>query len=117
MLYKTDKKLFFFSSTINKIINLMRTHLKSHSQSWKFNSRNKKNLKTEKSSIPMELCVFAPDDGYAEAIIRGLRASFLSEAHYNQMKNCSTLAELKSVLFFFPSYFHVFIFFCVLPTR
>lgn len=53
----------------------------------------------------MELCVFAPDDGYAEAIIRGLRASFLSEAHYNQMKNCSTLAELKSVLFLFPKSF------------
>lgn len=46
----------------------------------------------------MELCVFAPDDGYAEAIIRGLRASFLTEAHYNQMKNCSTITELKSFL-------------------
>lgn len=50
----------------------------------------------------MELCVFAPDDGYAEAIIRGLRASFLTEAHYNQMKNCSTMAELKSVNYFNP---------------
>jgi len=28
----------------------------------------------------MDLCVFGIDDGYAEAIIRGLRASFLSEA-------------------------------------
>lgn len=46
----------------------------------------------------MELCVFAPDDGYAEAILRGLRAGFLTEAHYNQMKNCSTITELKSVI-------------------
>jgi len=31
----------------------------------------------------MDLSMFAVDDGYAEAIIRGLRASFLSEAQYN----------------------------------
>jgi hypothetical protein len=45
----------------------------------------------------MELCLFSIDDGYAESILRGLRAGFLNEVHYNQMKNCSTLAELKSV--------------------
>lgn len=45
----------------------------------------------------MELCLFSLDDGYAESILRGLRAGFLNEVHYNQMKNCSTLSELKSV--------------------
>lgn len=31
----------------------------------------------------MDLSIFAIDDGYAEAIMRGLRASFLTEAQYN----------------------------------
>lgn len=46
----------------------------------------------------MDLCVFGVDDGYAEAIIRGLRASFLTEAQYQQMKNCASIPELKSFL-------------------
>ena len=36
----------------------------------------------------MELCYFAIDDGFAEAVLRGLRSSFLSENQYNQMKTC-----------------------------
>ena len=34
----------------------------------------------------MELCFFPVNDGFA--IIRGLRATFLTEAHYTQMRNC-----------------------------
>lgn len=47
----------------------------------------------------MELAIFAIDNGYAEGIIRGFRASFFSEAQYTQIKNCSNLEELKSVSF------------------
>ena len=46
----------------------------------------------------MDLATFAVNDGYAEAIIRGMRASFLSENHYNQIKNCTNIPELKSFL-------------------
>lgn len=46
----------------------------------------------------MDLSVFAVNDGYPEAIMRGLRASLLTEAQYNQMKNCASIAELKSFL-------------------
>lgn len=46
----------------------------------------------------MDLTWFCVDDGFAEAIMRGLRAGFLSEAQYNQMKNCASLPELKSFL-------------------
>ncbi|KAM3136632.1 hypothetical protein pb186bvf_011268 [Paramecium bursaria] len=46
----------------------------------------------------MDLCYFAVDDGYAEAIIRGLRAGFLNEAQYTQMKSCTSIPELKSFL-------------------
>lgn len=31
----------------------------------------------------MELATFAIDDGFAEAILRGLRSSFLTENNYN----------------------------------
>ena len=48
----------------------------------------------------MELCFFPINDGFPEAIIRGLRSTFLTESHYNQMRNCATLAELKAVNFF-----------------
>ena len=48
----------------------------------------------------MELCFFPVNDGFPEAIIRGLRATFLTEAHYTQMRNCSSLVELKSVQFY-----------------
>jgi V-type H+-transporting ATPase subunit d len=46
----------------------------------------------------MELMTFAINDGYAEAILRGLRSSFLTEAHYTQMKQCNSLSELKTFL-------------------
>jgi vacuolar-type H+-ATPase subunit C/Vma6 len=46
----------------------------------------------------MDLALFAVNDGYSEAVIRGLRSNFLNEATYNQMKNCSSITELKSVI-------------------
>lgn len=46
----------------------------------------------------MDLALFAVNDGYSEAVIRGLRSNFLNEATYNQMKNCSSITELKSLL-------------------
>ena len=45
----------------------------------------------------MEMTTFAIENGYAEAIIRGFRASFFTENQYTQIKNCSSLDELKSV--------------------
>ena len=45
----------------------------------------------------MEMSTFAVENGYAEAIIRGFRASFFNEQQYAQIKNCSSLDELKSV--------------------
>eukprot|EP00825_Cyclidium_porcatum_P031544 TRINITY_DN3341_c0_g1_i1.p1 TRINITY_DN3341_c0_g1~~TRINITY_DN3341_c0_g1_i1.p1 ORF type:complete len:409 (-),score=88.01 TRINITY_DN3341_c0_g1_i1:940-2166(-) len=48
--------------------------------------------------LQMELINYAIDDGYAEGILRGLRSTFISEAQYNQMKNCQSLAELKTIL-------------------
>jgi len=45
----------------------------------------------------MELTSFSIDDGYPEAIVRGLRSSFLNELQYNSMKNCQNLGELKTV--------------------
>ena len=45
----------------------------------------------------MEMSTFAVENGYAEAIIRGFRASFFNETQYTQIRNCSTLDELKSV--------------------
>lgn len=43
------------------------------------------------------MATFAIENGYAEAIIRGFRASFFTDNQYTQIKNCSTLDELKSV--------------------
>lgn len=43
------------------------------------------------------MSTFAIENGYAEGIIRGFRASFFNEQQYTQIKNCSTLDELKSV--------------------
>jgi hypothetical protein len=43
------------------------------------------------------MATFAIENGYAEAIIRGFRASFFNDNQYTQIKNCSTLDELKSV--------------------
>lgn len=45
----------------------------------------------------MEMTTFAIENAYAEAIIRGFRASFFTDTQYTQIKNCSTLDELKSV--------------------
>jgi V-type H+-transporting ATPase subunit d len=45
----------------------------------------------------MEMANFAIENGYAEAIIRGFRASFFTDSQYTQIKNCSSLDELKSV--------------------
>ena len=41
---------------------------------------------------------FNVDDGYPEAICRGLRKSFLTEDTYNALKNCSNLSDFKLVL-------------------
>lgn len=46
----------------------------------------------------MDLTTFGINDGYSEAILRGLRSSFLSETTYNQLKNCSSFVELKAQL-------------------
>lgn len=51
----------------------------------------------------MEMTTFAIENGYAEAIIRGFRASFFNEQQYTQIKNCSNLDELKSVSITRPS--------------
>ncbi|KAL4463023.1 hypothetical protein ABPG72_022230 [Tetrahymena utriculariae] len=46
----------------------------------------------------MDLTVFAVDDGFAEAILRGLRASFITQTQYTQMKTSNNLQDLKSHL-------------------
>lgn len=45
----------------------------------------------------MEMATFAIENGYAEGIIRGFRASFFTSSQYEQIKNCQNLEELKSV--------------------
>lgn len=49
------------------------------------------------------MCTFAVESGFAEAIIRGFRSSFFNEQQYTQIKNCTTLDELKTVLLPLPS--------------
>jgi len=44
-----------------------------------------------------DLIFFNVDDGYAEAILRGLRKSFLGEITYANIRNASSLKDLKSV--------------------
>ncbi len=44
-----------------------------------------------------DLIFFNIDDGYAEAILRGLRKSFLGEVSYANIRNTSSLKDLKSV--------------------
>lgn len=46
----------------------------------------------------MDLTTFGINDGYSEGILRGLRSSFLTEAQYNQLKNCNSFNELKATL-------------------
>ena len=41
---------------------------------------------------------FNIDDGFPEAIVRGLRKGFLKEEVYNQLKSCQNLNEFKLVL-------------------
>ena len=52
----------------------------------------------------MEMANFAIENGFAEAIIRGFRASFFTEQQYTQIKNCSSLDELRSVPLILPSF-------------
>lgn len=37
------------------------------------------------------MATFAVENGYAEAVIRGFRASFFTDAQYTQIRNCSNL--------------------------
>jgi V-type H+-transporting ATPase subunit d len=46
----------------------------------------------------MDMVYFNVDDGYPEAICRGLRKSFLTEDTYNALKNCGNLSDFKLVL-------------------
>jgi V-type H+-transporting ATPase subunit d len=46
----------------------------------------------------MDMVYFNVDDGYPEAICRGLRKAFLNEDTYNALKNCSNLSDFKLVL-------------------
>lgn len=44
------------------------------------------------------MAYFNVDDGYPEALCRGLRKSFLTEDTYNALRNCQNLADFKLVL-------------------
>ena len=46
----------------------------------------------------MELLTFDAEHAYAEGVMRGQCLSFLKEDQYGQMKNLTTLGELKSYL-------------------
>ena len=46
----------------------------------------------------MDMIAFNIDDGYAEAIVRGLRKGFLKEETYNALRSCQNLADFKLVL-------------------
>lgn len=46
----------------------------------------------------MELLTFNVDDGYTEALLRGMRASFLRKEDYDAMRDCTDLADFKMVL-------------------
>ncbi len=46
----------------------------------------------------MDLTTYSVDHAVLEAMLRGLRASFLTEENYTQMtKNCESVAALKQV--------------------
>lgn len=45
-----------------------------------------------------ELCTFNVEDGFAEAVLRGLRKGFLNDTNYTLLKSCKDLKEFKSVL-------------------
>ena len=44
-----------------------------------------------------DLIFFNVADGYAEAMLRGFRKSFLSESTYAAIRNTSSLKDLKGV--------------------
>lgn len=46
----------------------------------------------------MDITTFNMDHGFAEAIIRALRKSFLTESDYTNLRNCVTLDDFKLVL-------------------
>ena len=46
----------------------------------------------------MELLTFNIDDGFPEALIRGLRASFIRKEEYDGIRDCTTLADVKMLL-------------------
>ena len=51
----------------------------------------------------MDLTTYAVDHAAIEAMVRGLRASFLTEENYTQMtKNCESVAALKQVIIISP---------------
>jgi len=45
-----------------------------------------------------DLCFFNIQDGYAEAILRGFRKSFLNLQNYELLRGCKDLKELKAIL-------------------
>ena len=46
----------------------------------------------------MDMGTFNVDHAYPEALVRGLRKSFLDENNYTSLKNCGSLADFKLVL-------------------
>lgn len=44
-----------------------------------------------------DLIFFNVNDGYAEALLRGLRKGFLTETTYNIIRNTNSLKDLKTV--------------------
>ena len=45
----------------------------------------------------MEFSYFAINDGFTEAICRGLRSGFLTEEDYAKLKNSNNLQDFKTV--------------------
>jgi len=46
----------------------------------------------------MELCTFAIEDGFPEALVRGQKLVLLKDVHYEHLKTLPNLAEVKSYL-------------------
>jgi V-type H+-transporting ATPase subunit d len=46
----------------------------------------------------MELLTFNIDDGFPEALIRGLRGSFIRKDEYDAIKDCGNLSDVRMVL-------------------
>jgi V-type H+-transporting ATPase subunit d len=45
-----------------------------------------------------DLCLFNIQDGYSEALLRGLRKGFLTEMHYGTLKTCTNARDFKTAL-------------------